>query len=264
MKLSAHLGFQFTEVPFIERFASAARAGFTGVEFPCPYDHALPVLKEQLDRHGLHLVQFSAPAGDAKAGEKGLAPFASRIDEYRQGIETALEYALYLGCPKIHVMAGIVTRDSNAEWDVYVANIRAAVERFAEAGITTLVEMMSPLGMPDFYLSSFERVERLFNEITNPDLQLLVDTFHVSALGHDVVTTLEEWLPKTGHIQIADYPGRHEPGTGSLPFEKIFETLQRMGYPQWVGCEYHPLGDTVVGLECLSPYLTSPESRHFA
>lgn len=259
MKLSAHLGFQFNEVPFLERFAAAAKAGYTGVEFPSPYDYAPAVLRDALDRHGLHLVQTAAPMGNSKAGEKGITPFPLRIEEYKHSIQTALDSALALGCPRIHVMAGIVASEASASWPVYVANLRAAVDLFAASGITTLVEVMSPRGMPNYYLSSFDLVDRLFNEITNPAFQLLVDTFHVAALGENVVETLKKWLPRTGHIQIADYPGRHEPGTGLLPFDAIFDTLAASGYDQWVGCEYHPLGDTVSGLHYLAPYLPNSE-----
>lgn len=259
MKLSAHLGFQFTELPFIDRFAAAAEAGFTGVEFPSPYDYDPTVLRDVMDRHGLHLVQIAAPMGNSKAGEKGMTPFPFRIEEYTRSIQTALDSALALGCPRIHVMAGIVAREASASWPVYVANLRAAVDLFSASGVTTLVEVMSPRGMPNYYLSSFDLADRLFNEITNPCLQVLFDTFHVAALGHDVVKTLEEWLPRTGHIQIADYPGRHEPGTGSLPFDTVFDTLAASGYDQWVGCEYHPLGDTVTGLHHLAAYLPNKE-----
>ncbi|SAL74065.1 hydroxypyruvate isomerase [Caballeronia udeis] len=259
MKLSAHLGFQFNEVPFLARFADAAKAGYKGVEFPSPYNHDPAVLKEELDRNGLHLVQIAAPMGNSQAGDKGMTPFPVRVEEYKRSIQTALNNAVYLGCPRIHVMAGIVAREADASWAVYVANLRAAVELFSASGITTLVEVMSPRGMPNFYLSSFELAERLFNEITDPNLQVLIDTYHVASLGLDVVATLKEWLPKTGHIQIADYPDRHEPGTGSLPFGAIFNAVAAFGYDQWIGCEYHPLGDTVSGLRYLAPYLANSE-----
>lgn len=260
MKLSAHLGFQFNEVPFLQRFAAAAKAGYKGIEFPSPYSHDPAVLKRELDRYGLHLVQIAAPMGNARAGEKGMTPFPDRVEEYKQSIQTALKTALDLRCPRIHVMAGIVAQEADASWDVYVANLRAAVELFSDSGITTLVEIMSPRGMPNFYLSSFKMAERLFNEIADPNLRALVDTYHVASLDLDVVATLKKWLPKTGHIQIADYPGRNEPGTGTLPFDAIFDTIAASGYDQWIGCEYHPLDDTVNGLRYLATYLPDDES----
>ncbi|WP_213989262.1 TIM barrel protein [Sodalis sp. dw_96] len=255
MKLSAHLGFQFNEVPFLERFELAAQAGYQGVEFPAPYGHDPAILKKLLDQNGLQLVQISAPMGTAAAGEKGIAAFPERRQEFLDGLKLARDTSLTLGCPRIHVMAGIVTTVRGASLHTYLENIQAAVALFAADGIRTLVEVFSPQEVPGYYLSSFELAEMVFAAIADDHLEFLFDTYHAAALAPDPVALLKHWLPRTGHVQISDFPGRHEPGTGTLPFPEIFAELAARGYDHWIGCEYRPIGDTLSGLKYLAPYL---------
>ncbi|MBN3754775.1 TIM barrel protein [Paraburkholderia sp. Tr-20389] len=260
MKLSAHLGYQFNEVPFLERFELAARYGYRAVEFPAPYGYAVSVLKNLMDAHELKLVQISAPMGNTAAGEKGIASFAGRRDEFVASVSIAREAALALGCPRVHIMAGVRTDDAAGNWDAYVENLQRAVETFSSVGIKTLVEVMSPQEVPGYLMSSFEQAEALFSAIPNRNLELLFDTYHAAVLEPDLLATLEHWLPRIGHIQISDFPGRHEPGTGALPFDQIFSRLKACGYQHWVGCEYRPLCDTVGGLRYLAAYLDAPGS----
>lgn len=255
MKLSAHIGFQFTEAPFLERFALAARAGYRAVEFPVPYAYEIDVLKAMLQEHQLELVQIGAPAGLPEKGEKGLAALSGRGPEFRQSLEAAVEYAVALRCPRVHIMAGTAGGTLAADWRTYVDNMRLAVQIFSNEGIATLAEIMSPAEVPGYYLSSFELAEALFEAIPDANLQCLFDTYHAAALTNDVPGLLRRWLPRTGHIQISDFPGRHEPGTGDLPFDQLFGQIDVAGYDGWVGCEYRPATTTAEGLVYLQRYL---------
>jgi 2-dehydrotetronate isomerase len=257
MKLSAHLGFQFNEVPFLERFALAARSGYRAVEFPSPYLYDVAVLQRALDDHDLKLVQISAPMGDAAKNEKGIAAFSSRRAEFLAGLDKALETACALDCSRIHVMSGIATDTQIASWEIYVENIRTAVEKFAEEGIDTLIEVFSPAEVPGYFMSSFELADQLFASVKHERLRFLFDTYHAAALGFDVAALLERWLPLTGHIQISDFPGRNEPGTGALPFTRLFRQIDASGYDGFVGCEYRPKTDTLSGLVNLRDYLSN-------
>jgi hydroxypyruvate isomerase len=256
MKLSAHLGFQFNEVPFLERFALAAQCGYRAVEFPAPYGYDLAVLKRLLTEHGLQLVQIGTPMGNVSQKEKGMAAFPSRRAEYLESLEAALSAALALDCPRIHVMAGVITDTADASWNTYVENVGVAVEKFSAAGIDTLIELMSPGEVPGYVVSTFEHADKLFTAIPDRRLQFLFDTYHAAALDTDVAALLARWLPRTGHIQISDFPGRHEPGTGSLPFPELFRLIDASGYRGWVGCEYRPQSDTISGLAFLKQYLS--------
>lgn len=255
MKLSAHLGYQFTEYPFLERFAAAAHAGFTAVEFPSPYGFGIDAIKSRLEGHALELVQIATPSGSGGPDGKGVAALVGREADFLEGISTALEYAQALDCSRIHVMAGIAGPDAHIDFEVYVANIARAAGHFAEHGMTALVEVMSPSTVPGYVLSSFALAKELFNSVANPALQLLFDTYHAAVLEEDVLSLLNQWLPKVGHIQISDFPGRHEPGTGTLPFRQIFSDIDAAHFQGWVGCEYQPLKSTEEGLCYLRPYL---------
>jgi len=257
MKLSAHLGFQFNEVQFVDRFEAAAHCGYRAVEFPSPYGFAEGVLRGLLDAYDLQLVQIGAPMGHAAAGEKGMAALPGRREEYLDSLVVARDTALSLACPRVHVMAGVMTGGGEADWGAYVDNVHAAVELFGSAGIKTLVEVMSPQEVPGYFMSSFEQAEALFAAIVDPNLELLFDTYHAAVLARDPVALLAQWWPRIGHVQIADFPGRHEPGTGTLPFDRIFEQLASRDYRQWVGCEYRPLHDTASGLKYFERHLRS-------
>jgi hydroxypyruvate isomerase len=259
MKLSAHLGYQFTEYPFLDRFAAAARAGYAAVEFPSPYLYEVSAIKSRLEANALELVQICTPTGSSDAHEKGLAALRGRESEFLDGVSVALSSAKALNCPAIHVMAGIERPDVDADWRLYVANVTSAADLFAEHGIKTLVEVMSPIAVPGYVLSSFDLAKQLFESVANPALQLLFDTYHAAVLHGNVVSLLSEWMPKIGHIQISDFPGRHEPGTGDLPFPQIFDDIDAARYSGWVGCEYHPRTTTADSLLRLRPYLGAPK-----
>lgn len=257
MKMSAHLGYLFTEVPFLERFALAACAGYRAVEFPSPYGYDVRVLEALLKEHRLELVQIAAPAGIAEKYEKGLAALAGRQADFLRSLDRAAEYAIGLQCQRVHIMAGTAQASVQADWHTYVENMRIGVEILSRENITALAEVMSPGEVPDYYLSSFDLAEELFDAIPNSNLQLLFDTYHAAALTHDVPGLLGRWSPRIGHIQISDFPGRHEPGTGAIPFKELFRQLDEAGYKGWIGCEYRPATTTDEGLAYLRPYLES-------
>lgn len=255
LKLSAHLGYQFTESPFLERFALAAQAGYKAVEFPAPYAYDSNRLRDLLKEHDLVMVQFSVPMG--KNNEKGLAALEIRSQEFRDHLQSALSYAKSLNCQLVHPMSGsrVGIPFNSANWRTYCNNIEFAAKTLADAGIEMLIEVISPSTVPGYYMSSYDLFEALLDRLNGTPARLLFDTYHAQSLTGDMLGCLEKWLPHIGHIQIADYPGRHEPGTGSLDFDSFFETLKRSAYGGWIGCEYLPETTTACSLFRLAPYL---------
>lgn len=255
LKLSAHLGYQFTETPFFERFAQAAQAGYRAIEFPAPYPYDSGHLRDLLDEHGLVMAQFSMPMGGDK--EKGIAALEFRNEEFREHLKIALSYAKALDCSLIHPMAGsrAGVLYQSANWQTYCANIEYAAKTFADAGVETLIEVISPFTVPGYYMSSYDLYEALLERLDGTPASLLFDTYHSQNLTGDMQGCLEKWMPHIGHIQIADCPGRHEPGTGALDFNMFFETLERNVYSGWIGCEYVPETTTSQGLHRLARYL---------
>ncbi|ATG73767.1 isomerase [Zobellella denitrificans] len=251
LNFSAHLGFQFTEVPFAARFGAAAAAGYRAVEFPSPYEQDAGELAELLARHQLQLVQFATPMGDGK----GLAALAGRKEEFREGLHQALHYARRLGCRRLHLMSGCAGPDEPADATTYLDNIRYAVAFLADQGIQSLIEVIGEASAPGYFMSRFERAEWLFDAVDSPGLGLIFDSYHASRLGGDPLALLDAWWPRLGHVQVADDPGRHEPGTGRLDFPALFALLERRGYPGWIGCEYHPHNGTEAGLGWLAAYM---------
>ncbi|OIN12197.1 hydroxypyruvate isomerase family protein [Oceanisphaera psychrotolerans] len=252
LNFNAHLGFQFNDMPFLARFKAAAEAGYRAVEFPSPYEQDVGELAEQLARHELQLVQFATPLGDSK----GLAALTGHKEAFRAGLYDALHYARHLGCRSLHLMSGCEGPNDPTDAYHYLDNIRYAVEFFADQGIQSLIEVIGENSAPGYFMNRFERAEWLFDAIDSPNLALIFDSYHASNSGSDLLALLEAWCPHLGHVQVADAPGRHEPGTGSLDFPALFDLLQRRGYAGWIGCEYHPLDGTNAGLDWLVPYAT--------
>jgi hydroxypyruvate isomerase len=257
IKLCAHLGYQFGEVSFLERFALAAAAGYRAVEIPAPYAFDVDMLAEHLERFDLTLVQIGTPTGAVH--EKGLAALPRRESEFRKGLAEAIRYARALGCSRVHPMAGLENGTPAANWGTYVSNMKLAVDLLGEEGITTLVEVMSPGAVPDYFMSSYTRARELFDAVADPRLTLLFDTYHAQVLTGDAPAELARWIGRIGHIQIADHPGRHEPGTGELDFPAMFASLEHAGYAGWLGCEYRPETTTAEGLRYLAPYLSGAQ-----
>lgn len=251
---AANLSLLFTEVPFLDRFARAAAAGFTSVECQFPYAHAAEAIAEQLTRHGLDQVLLNLPAGDWEAGERGLAVLPERRQEFRDGVEVSIAYAQTLGCRQVNGLAGLTPEglDRTACNEVLIDNLRFAAQRLAESGIRCLVEPINSLDVPGFHLDSSAKALALIEAVGSDNLFLQLDVYHAARMGEHVAQTLERHLDRIGHIQIADCPGRHEPGTGTIDFPALFRRLDALGYRGAIGCEYLPAGRTEDGFSWLA------------
>ncbi|GAA3583638.1 hydroxypyruvate isomerase [Marinobacter xestospongiae] len=254
-RFAANLTLLFNEVPFPERFAAARQAGFEGVEFLFPYPWRRQQLRQWLHDQGLTQVLFNLPPGDWDAGERGIACLPGRVDEFRRGVEQAIGYAQALGCERVNCLAGLAPVGvAEAEvWDTLVRNVDWANQQLAREGITLCVEAInSRVDMPGFVLDTSARALRLIAEVASDNLKLQYDLYHMQIMEGDLIRTLERCLPQVGHIQFADNPGRHQPGTGEIHFPAIFRALDRMGYTGWVSAEYRPSGRTEESLAWLA------------
>lgn len=246
-RFCANLGFLFTEVPFVERFARAAAAGFRGVEFMSPYEFPAALIAEQLRAHDLELVLFNLPAGDWAAGDRGIACLPDRREDFRAGLDLALAYAGELGCRRLNCLAGIAAPGVGAATlqTTLVANLRVAAAACAASGVRLLVEAInSRVDMPGFWLDTPEKTMAAIAEVGDGNLGLQFDIYHAQIMGGDLARRLEACLPRVGHVQIADNPGRHEPGTGEIAYDYLFDRLAGWGYSGWIGCEYRPSART--------------------
>ncbi|WP_138436028.1 hydroxypyruvate isomerase [Marinobacter shengliensis] len=242
-RFAANLSMLFTEVPFLERFARARAAGFTAVEYLFPYDWPAEQLAEQLREQGLTQVLFNLPPGDWQAGERGIACLPDRVEEFRAGVDQGITYARVLGNRQLNCLAGLKPADLDEQiaWETLVANVQYAADRFAEAGLTLCLEAInSRVDMPGFMLDTTGKVMALIEELDADNVRLQYDVYHMQIMEGDVIRTMECLLPWIGHIQFADNPGRHEPGTGEINFSNVFAALDQMGYQGWVSAEYRP------------------------
>jgi hydroxypyruvate isomerase len=249
-RFSANLSMLFTEVPFLDRFIRARRAGFEAVEFLFPYDYSVRHLRERLDDAGLQLVLHNLPAGDWEAGERGIACHPDRVDEFRSGVGRAIDYATALGVPRLNCLVG--KTPAGVHEDVIrrtvVANLRFAAAELKAAGLTLLIEPINTFDIPGFWLHRTAQALALMDEVDTPNLLLQYDAYHLQRMEGELVATITRHLHRIGHVQIADNPGRHEPGTGEIHHPFLFEQLDRLGYSGWVGCEYKPATTTEMGL----------------
>jgi hydroxypyruvate isomerase len=256
-KLAANLTMTFGEVPFLERFAAAARAGFRGVEFLFPYDYDAAVLKAQLAEHRLTQVLHNLPAGDWAAGERGIACFPDRVDEFETGVERAIEYATTLGCERVNCLAGIrpASVPPSEALRTFTRNIGRAAARFKTAGIKLLIEPINTRDIPGFFLTSTRQAVDVIEAAGSDNVFVQFDIYHMTTMKEDVAATIERYLPLIAHMQLADVPGRNEPGTGEIDYGTLLPFIDRVGYTGWIGCEYKPKTDTVSGLGWAAPYL---------
>jgi hydroxypyruvate isomerase len=249
-RLAANLSMMFNDVPFLDRFAAAADAGFRAVEFLFPFEHPSAELRRRLDDHGLSQALFNAPPGNWAAGERGLASLPGRQSEFRDGIKLALDYAVALDCPLVHVMAGIppAATSPDVAAALYAVNLAWACEQAQASGKRLVIEPINHRDMPGYHLHTLEQGAAVVEAIGRERLALQFDVYHCQVTQGDVTVRLETLLPVIGHIQIADVPGRHEPGTGEINWDFVFRHIDALGYAGWVGCEYRPAGDTIAGL----------------
>ncbi|HXW04452.1 MAG TPA: 2-oxo-tetronate isomerase [Vicinamibacterales bacterium] len=250
MRFAANLSMLFTELPFPERFAAAARAGFGAVEFLFPYEYAPEDLAQSLREHSLENVLFNLPPGDWPGGERGLTSLPGREAEFRQSVDRALEYARALGTPRLHAMAGIVpsSADRAVHREVYVANLRYAARALAREGRTLLIEAINPRDIPGYFLNSQADAHAIREEVGEPNLKVQMDFYHAQIVDGDLAMTFRQYAPHIGHVQIAGVPDRDEPDHGEVNYHYLLPLLDELGYAGWVGCEYRPRGRTVDGL----------------
>ena len=250
MKLCAHLGFQFTEFDGLQRLEQAARAGFECVEWPAIYGYSAQQLSDQLQRLNLAWAQVTLPPGDAARSEKGIAALPGRQVEFSESLDRAITYAAALGAKAIHPLAGVgVSLHDRTVLDTYIGNLRLATNAATEHGMTVMVEVISPQTVPGYAMCSYELAAQVFDEV--PGLALILDSYHASMLHGDPAAVAQQWAGRIGHVQIADAPGRHEPGTGAIDFARFLSAVKAAGYDGWVGCEYHPQRGTLEGLSLL-------------
>ncbi len=250
-KFAANLSFLFADRPFPERFALAAAAGFAGVEYLFPYEYSPHDIAEWLQASDLEQVLFNLAPGDWAAGERGLACLPHRQGEFAESVEQALEYAVVLDCERVHCMAGLSPAGVAAAEleETYIANLRYAADRLATVGVTLMIEPInSRIDMPGYWLDDVAKGFRLLAAVDRPNVKLQYDIYHAQIIAGDLARTLEKHIAQIGHIQIADNPGRHEPGTGEINYPYLFALLDRLAYAGWVGCEYKPLTTTEAGL----------------
>jgi hydroxypyruvate isomerase len=249
-EFAANLTFLWTELPFLERFDAAGAAGFSSVEYMFPYEHPAADLRGRLDDSGLEQVLFNLPAGDWAAGDRGIAADPGRVDEFRAGVEAALVYADELDVEQLNCLAGLQLDGVSPadQWDTLLGNLRHAARRLRSAGRRLLVEPVNTFDVPGFLLPTTDVALRLIDEVGEPNVLLQFDAYHVQRMEGDPAGRLEPLLDRVGHVQIADHPGRHQPGTGEIDFAALFELLDDGGYEGAVGLEYVPMPDTAGSL----------------
>ena len=249
-RLSANLSMMFNELPFLERFAAARKAGFEGVEFLFPYDYPAAELRSRLVGEGLTQVLFNMPPGDWANGERGLASLPGRQSEFREAVKRALDYASTLECRRVHCMAGIVpaTVSPITAAALYASNLSWAAEQAKPAGVKLVIEPINHRDMPGYFLNTQAQGAAIVEAIGTDRLGLQFDLYHVQITEGDITKRMEQFMYVIEHMQIADVPARNEPGTGEIGWEFVFRRMDELGYVGWVGCEYRPAGDTVEGL----------------
>lgn len=256
VQFAANLSMMFNEVDFTDRFEAAAQAGFKGVEYLFPYAYEADDLAARLKDNDLKQVLFNTPAGDWDAGDRGLACNPARVDEFRDGVSKAIEYANVLDCTQLHCMAGLAAEGADAGElrKTYVENLQYASGEMAKAGIKCLIEMINTRDIPGFYLNRSAQAEEIVEEVGSDNLYLQYDIYHMQIMEGDLAPTIERLLPRIAHMQLADTPGRNEPGTGEINYPFLFAHLDRIGYEGWIGCEYKPATTTLDGLGWLDAY----------
>jgi hydroxypyruvate isomerase len=257
-KFAANLTMLFNEVAFLDRFAAARRAGFAGVEYLFPYEHDAKEIRRRLDEQGLTQVLHNLPAGSWAGGERGIACLPDRVAEFEEGVTRAIQYATALGCRQLNCLAGIAPAgvDEVRARTTFVTNLRGAARRLQDAGIRLLIEPINTRDIPGFFLRTTAQALEIIGEVGSDNLFLQYDVYHMQIMEGDLATTIQKHLDRIAHVQVADNPGRHEPGTGEINYDFLFDYLDRIGYAGWVGCEYKPAASTESGLGWMTRRVT--------
>ncbi len=256
-RFCANLSMLFGEVGFLERFARAARAGFKGVEYLSPYEWEAEELASRLETYGLEQVLHNLPAGNWAAGERGIACLPGRAEEFQEGVGLAIKYARALRCRRLNCLVGLAPRGVSPERlrQTLVDNLRFAAVALEREGIRLLIESLNNRDMPGFYLVHTQDALQLIKDVGHSNIWLQYDVYHMQVMEGNLTNTIRDNLARIAHIQIADNPGRHEPGTGEINYSNLFRFIDEAGYDGWVGCEYVPARLTEDGLEWVKPYL---------
>jgi hydroxypyruvate isomerase len=249
-RFAANLSMLFNEVPFLDRFALAARARFDAVEFLFPYAFAAAEIRQRLDDHGLRLVLHNLPAGDWERGERGIACLPNRVDEFRAGVARAIDYAKALGVGQLNCLAGKVAPGSStdAARRTLVDNLRYAAGELDRAGLKLLIEPINTFDIPGFFLTGTEQAIGILDDVGATNAYVQYDIYHMQRMEGELAATIARFLPRIAHVQLADNPGRNEPGTGEINYPFLFAHLDQLGYAGWIGCEYKPTTTTEAGL----------------
>jgi hydroxypyruvate isomerase len=249
-KFAANLTMLFNEVPFLDRFERAAKAGFEAVEFLFPYAFATADIKKRLDDNGLKLVLHNLPAGDWDAGERGIACHPDRVAEFRESVARAVEFGTALGVPQLNCLAGKAPAGvaDDVLRNTFVANLRHAAGELKKAGLKLLIEPINTFDIPGFYLNRTVQAVSILDEVGADNAFVQYDIYHAQRMEGELAATMQKYLSRIGHMQLADNPGRNEPGTGEINYSFLFSHLDRIGYTGWIGCEYKPAAGTEAGL----------------
>lgn len=249
-KFAANLTMLFNEVPFLDRFDKAAQNGFEAVEFLFPYGFSAQEIKDRLTANKLRLVLHNLPAGDWDAGERGIACHPDRVEEFRSGVAKAISYATTLGVSQVNCLAGKAPTGVSPELlrKTFVENLRYAAAELKKANLKLLIEQINTFDIPGFYLSGTQQALSIMDEVGADNLFMQYDIYHMQRMEGELAATMQKHLARIGHIQLADNPGRNEPGTGEINYAFLFKFLDKIGYNGWIGCEYKPATATEAGL----------------
>ena len=249
-KFAANLTMLYNEVPFLDRFEKAAANGFKAVEFLFPYAFSIDDLKQRLSANKLELVLHNLPAGDWDAGERGIACLPDRVEEFRAGVAKAITYATALGVPHVNCLAGKAPAGVAADVlrKTFVENLRYAAAELKKAGLRLLIEPIHSYDIPGFYLNTTAQALSILDEVGADNAFVQYDIYHAQRMEGELAATMQKYLARIGHIQLADNPGRNEPGTGEINYAFLFKHIDRIGYTGWIGCEYKPATTTEAGL----------------
>lgn len=249
-KFAANLTMLYTDAPFLDRFSRAAASGFSAVEFLFPYPYEAAELQRRVRDAGVEVVLHNLPAGDWEAGERGIAVLPGREREFQDGVTAALRYAGAIGVPRLNCLVGKtpVGVDGDVVHRTLVENLRYAAKALEGSGITLLVEALNTFDIPGFHLTRTAEVLALLDDVACDNVAVQYDVYHAQRMEGELANTLSTHLARIAHVQVADLPGRHEPGTGEINYDFLFAHLDRIGYAGWVGCEYKPAGATEEGL----------------
>jgi hydroxypyruvate isomerase len=258
VRLAANISTLFPELPFLDRIDAAARAGFKAIECQFPYAVLPEQIAARLSAASVEWVLFNSPPGRAEAGERGLACLPGRDEDFADGIAQALRYCTASHCRQVHVMAGVVPAGTDgAQLQAqFITRIGYAADQLATIGATVLIEPINTrVDVPGYFLDGTAKAVNCIERAKRSNIRLQYDVYHMQIMEGDLLRTIERLLPYIGHIQVADNPGRHEPGTGEVNFPRLFDHIDSIGYRGYVGCEYIPTADTIVGLAWANDYL---------